>query len=102
MLHSLQFSSQFSHMFLFITINYPAVFGNSVDPDQLASSDLDLHCCKKRPFPILAGQGVIEPCQDIFNNVVCATSKGSDQPAHMRRLLRAFASHLNIVWLLSY
>ena len=36
------------------------------------------------------------------NNVVCATSKVSDQPAHMRRLIRAFASCLNILWLLGY
>ena len=31
------------------------------------------------------------------NNVVCATSKTSDQPAHMRSLIRAFASRLNIL-----
>ena len=30
------------------------------------------------------------------NNVVCATSKASDQPAHMRSLIRAFASRLDI------
>ena len=29
--------------------------------------------------------------------MVCATSKGSDQPAHTRSLFRAFASHSNIV-----
>ena len=28
--------------------------------------------------------------------MVCATSNGSDQPAHMRRLIRAFACRLNI------
>ena len=33
---------------------------------------------------------------EISNNVVCATSKGSGQPAHMRSLIRAFASCLNI------
>ena len=33
---------------------------------------------------------------EISNNVVCATSKGSDQPAHMRSLIRVFASRLNI------
>ena len=33
----------------------------------------------------------------ISNNVVCATSKGSDQPAHTRSLIRAFASRLNIL-----
>ena len=31
------------------------------------------------------------------NNVVCATSKGSNQPAHTRSLIRAFASRLNIL-----
>ena len=45
---------------------------------------------------------IIEPWHEISNNVVCATNKGSDQPAHTCRLLRAFASRLNILWLLSY
>ena len=39
---------------------------------------------------------IIEPRHEISNNVVCATSEASDQHAHMRSLLRAFASHLNI------
>ena len=39
---------------------------------------------------------------EISNNVVCATSKASDQPAHTRSLIRAFASRLNIIGLLSY
>ena len=38
-----------------------------------------------------------EPWHGISNNVVCATSKASDQPAHMRSLVRAFASRLNIL-----
>ena len=38
-----------------------------------------------------------EPQPDISNNVVCATSKASDQPAHTRILIRAFASRLNIL-----
>ena len=33
---------------------------------------------------------------EISNNVVYATSKSSDQSAHMRSLIRAFASCLNI------
>ena len=37
------------------------------------------------------------PRHEISNNVVCATSKGSDQPAHTRSLIRAFASRLNIL-----
>ena len=40
---------------------------------------------------------IIEPKHEISNNVVCATSKGSDQPALMRSLIRAFASRLNIL-----
>ena len=36
-----------------------------------------------------------EPGHEISNNVVCANSKGSDQPAHTRSLIRAFASRLN-------
>ena len=36
----------------------------------------------------------IEPVHEISNNVVCATSKASDQPAHMGSLIRAFVSRL--------
>ena len=43
-----------------------------------------------------------EPVHEISNNVVCATSKASDQPAHTCSLIRAFASRLSILWLLSY
>ena len=38
-----------------------------------------------------------EPVHEISNNVVCATSKASDQPAHRRSLIRAFASRLSIL-----
>ena len=30
----------------------------------------------------------IEPVHEISNNVVCATSEASDQPAHTRSLIR--------------
>ena len=46
-------------------------------------------------------QIVFEPRHEISNNVVCATSKGSDQPAQTRSLIRAFASRLNNVQVLS-
>ena len=46
--------------------------------------------------------GTNEPWNEISNNVICATSKGSDQPAHTRRLIRAFAWRLIIIWVLSY
>ena len=35
--------------------------------------------------------------RDMTNNVVCVTSKASDQTAHMRSLIRAFVSRLNIL-----
>ena len=40
---------------------------------------------------------IFEPVHEISNNVVCATSKASDQPVHTRSLIRAFASHLSIL-----
>ena len=38
-----------------------------------------------------------EPVHEISNNLVCATSKASDQPAHTRSLIRAFANRLSIL-----
>ena len=40
---------------------------------------------------------IFEPRHEVFTNVVCATSRGSDQPAHNRSLIRAFATRLNIL-----
>ena len=40
---------------------------------------------------------IIETQHEISNNVLCATSKASDQPAHTRSLVRAFASRLIIL-----
>ena len=39
----------------------------------------------------------LTPVHEITNNVVCGTSKASDQPAHTRSLIRAFASRLSIL-----
>ena len=58
---------------------------------------------KKNITPLATWQQEqIEPRHEISNNVVCTTSKGSDQPAHTRSLIRAFASSKNILWVLSY
>ena len=40
---------------------------------------------------------IYEPRHEISNNLVCETSKASDQPAHMSSLIRAFAGRLNIL-----
>ena len=68
---------------------------------------------------VLTMQGAISSLQSTINKLVikkslsatttwamtwdvCATSKASDQPAHTRSLIRAFACRLNILWVLSY
>ena len=51
----------------------------------------------QRLIVLQVDQKQYEPVHEISNNVVCATSKASDQPAHMRSLIRAFASRLSIL-----
>ena len=48
-------------------------------------------------IPVLTVYQLFEAEHGISNNVVCATSKASDQPVHMRNLIRAFASRLSIL-----
>ena len=43
------------------------------------------------------GHVCFELQREISNNMVYATSKGSDQPVHKRSLIRAFASRFNII-----
>ena len=50
-----------------------------------------------RAMPIEKKNIIYEPRHEVSNKVVCAISKGSDQPAHTRKLIRAFASRLNII-----
>ena len=47
------------------------------------------HLCNKELIHI--------PVHEISSNVVGATSKASDQPAHTRSLIRAFAGRLSIL-----
>ena len=42
-------------------------------------------------------KNMYEPRHDISNSVVCMTSKASDQPVHMRSLIKAIASRLDIL-----
>ena len=57
-----------------------SMFVNCVDSDKMLQNDFNN-----------------EPAHEIYNNVVCATSKASDQPAHTRSLIRAFAGRLSIL-----
>ena len=49
------------------------------------------------PLSVSITDMIYEPVHEISNNVVCAASKASDQPVHMRSLIRAFASRLSIL-----
>ena len=60
--------------------------------DALLTNTDDI-CCNWR-FKKL---NIFELRHEISDNVVCATSKGSDQPAHMRSQIRAFTSCLNVL-----
>ena len=49
-------------------------------------------------LPIDDYQGdTCEPVHENSNNLVCATSKASEQPSHTRSLIRAFTSRLSIL-----
>ena len=66
---------------------------------------IKLHTIKPRWFIVYieGSQAMIskdnnnEPVHEISNNVVCATSKSSDQPVRTHSLIRAFARRLNIL-----
>ena len=54
-------------------------------------------CLLTPPAILILSKCIFEPRHEISNNVVCATSKASDQPAHTRSLIRTFASRLSIL-----
>ena len=56
MAHSALFSSQFSCVISFDTVDSEGFMENSADPEQLASdADLGLHCFLNRIYPSSAG-----------------------------------------------
>ena len=63
--------------------------------EKLLSGHRESNQTKIKIISLLCRQKTNEPVHEIFNNVVCVTSKASDQPAHMRSLVRAFASRLS-------
>ena len=56
-----------------------------------------IHSVVEPAPPVAVIASIIEPGHEISNYVVCATSKASDQPAHTRSLIRAFACRLSIL-----
>ena len=63
---------------------------------------LDMYRCNLIFFLSLPYTHKLSRDMRFSNTVVCATSKVSDQPAHTRSLIRAFAFHVHILWLPSY
>ena len=72
----------------------PKVIKNFQCSTQLSTKFIQLVNDK---MPTIVGILPFEPVHGISNNVVCATSKASDQPAHTRSLIRAFASRVSIL-----
>ena len=64
--------------------------------------DQNLDCFKRKTVTFPAAGLKIWAVTWDFQQLVCATSKASDQPARTCSLIRAFASRLNILWILSY
>ena len=77
--------------FMFCT-NFPFQNPEFTHNAESQSKDSELNILQKK----------IEPVLEISNNVACATRKASDQPAYARSLIRAFASRLSILHVLSY
>ena len=67
---------------------FAGLFKLADEPDNLPKPLLLLKSVEKRQY---------EPSHEISNNVVCATSKASDQPGHTRSLIRASTNRLNIL-----
>ena len=81
----------------------PALLGEMVTASTELDTDADLGMrTVKHNYSCNGISNNIESRHEISNNVVCATSIGSDQPPHTRSLIRASASRLNILRLLSY
>ena len=86
-------------------LNYDLTFISSLTPEICCSEDKDQMPQKAelhQGLRHLLTQNKFEPSHEISTNVVCATSQVSDKPVQTRRRIRAFASRLNIICVLSY
>ena len=96
--HSLQVCSKISNTFHFL-------FSNKILGFRVGIHKTLFRIAKQRQSDLLlctlisihARIKSFELQHEVSNNVGYATSKASDQPAHMHSLIRAFASRLNIL-----
>ena len=56
-------------------------------PDQTALRDFCRYINDQQRYPASDKRNINEPVHEISNNVVCVTSKASDQPAHLETFL---------------
>ena len=92
--------SKFINLSIFLYLKIDCfITANSADPGEIPHYEAFLcNVPVYRYTEIKRVKKIIsEPWHRISNNGVCATSKASDQPAHTRGLIRAFASRLNIL-----
>ena len=78
------------------SLGFPSAFSSIIRMFRVRAV---VYVCSSELFQIGGSYNYIyEPRHEISNYVVCATSKGSDQLAHTRSLIRVFASRLNILF----
>ena len=72
-------------------------FTNRGDPDEMQHYGSSLRKSTHLGVSRIQMVNEMSQCMRFPNNVVCATSKASDQPAHTCSLIRAFTSRLRIL-----
>ena len=97
-----RFSRIEAHLVLFqqfftadITQQKPSIFHEYFFRNE--TSPVHHSLCDSYQFFGKLNKKIYELQHEISSNGVCATSKGSDQPAHTHSLIRALASRLNIL-----
>ena len=85
-------------MFIFVMLSWLFLESLWLPAGKSLTSRLSCVWC----FLVFCYFPIIEPRHKISNNVIDVTSKASDHPALKRSLIRAFANHLNILWVISY
>ena len=92
------FSSLMEILEIKLLETYSLTWGKWCKPDQSQYSAISYQKFHSLSIRVsIKNDNKFEPVREISNNMVCATSKASDQPAHTRSLIRAFASRLSIL-----
>ena len=74
---------------IFLSLALVAILFSWVEPFGNYSTCHKLRVCTKKLIFLFLNQNIIEQPHEISNNVVCVTSKGSDQPSHTHSFIIA-------------